>query len=61
MSDDIEVRYDDECCVDEIVAHGVDVHIERLDHDSWYVRVGSMTLDIAYTGWQVECMVIDDE
>lgn len=37
----VEVRYNDDGTVDEIIGKRCRVHIEQMDHELWFVEIGT--------------------
>jgi hypothetical protein len=37
----VEIRRNPDNSIDEIVAHGVDVHVEQLTPRKWYMQIGN--------------------
>lgn len=40
MSDVVEIRLDDKDRIDEVLASGADIHIERMDRGVFWFRIG---------------------
>ena len=45
-----EVRLNDDGTLDEVVAHGADVHLEQLADDQWWLAVGEVRLVLSSRG-----------